>query len=258
MPHIEVLPTSTSTAQPGYAFVPDTRYASQSSTSQPVMSRKRQARASNLGAGDISVRQQNAILKHLSDLDRDNHRDVQIPVPKDTSGRGRNNAHSYLGFFLTTAIHTGARGKTTTNARRILMSQKTFANHLADEEASIAQKGSSLQTGPVVPKILPSSEKAAEPTSAQPAKDALEADPLLRTYAPNAPSVELMNALVSAPPLSYNAARAILSGPQKPQRHFCEICGYWGNIRCIKCGARVCGLECQGTHDEGRCLKFYS
>jgi zinc finger HIT domain-containing protein 1 len=65
-----------------------------------------------------------------------------------------------------------------------------------------------------------------------------------------------MAALVSGPPLSYNGARA---GPPvgKPQRRFCEICGYWGTIKCIKCGARVCGLECTKTHSDGRCI-FYS
>ena len=34
------------------------------------------------------MRQQNAVLKHLAELDKDSHRDVQIPVPKDNAGRG--------------------------------------------------------------------------------------------------------------------------------------------------------------------------
>lgn len=88
--------------------------------------------------------------------------------------------------------------------------------------------------------------------------DPLEDDPLLRTYVPTAPSEEVMRALVTATPLSYNAARATPSASEKPHRSFCEICGYWGNIKCLKCGARVCGLECKGTHEEGRCLKFYA
>ena len=84
-------------------------------------------------------------------------------------------------------------------------------------------------------------------------------NPLLRSYIPAAPSAAIMEALVSAPPLSYNAARAGAGAAAgKPQRRFCEICGYWGGVRCLKCGARVCGLECLGVHGEGRCLKFYA
>ena len=86
MPHIEVLPNSTSTAQPGYAFVPDTRQAQQLST-QTTGSRKRGARNTGIGLGDHTVRQHNAVLKHLADLDRDSSRDVQIPVPKEAAGK---------------------------------------------------------------------------------------------------------------------------------------------------------------------------
>ena len=88
MPHIEVLPTSTSAAQPGYAFVPDTRQGPQV-TAQPTGGRKRGARNTGIGFGDTSIRQQNAVLKHLADLQRDSSRDVQIPIPKEAPGRGR-------------------------------------------------------------------------------------------------------------------------------------------------------------------------
>ncbi len=88
MPRIDVLPTGTSIAQPGYAFVPETRQVPQA-VAQPSGGRKRAARNTGAGFGDASVRQQNAILKHLAELDRDNNRDVQIPVPKDTGGRGK-------------------------------------------------------------------------------------------------------------------------------------------------------------------------
>lgn len=87
MPHIEVLPTGTSLAQPGYAFVPDTRQAPQTAL-QPTASRKRAARSTGTGFGDTTIRQQNVVLKHLADLDRDGTRDVQIPVPKEAAGRG--------------------------------------------------------------------------------------------------------------------------------------------------------------------------
>ena len=152
----------------------------------------------------------------------------------------------------------------TPNVRRILMSQKTFANHLADEEAALVQQA---QIGPAVtpkPATVPKTVKSASASAGRPsvnadaAHDPLANEPLLRSYVPEAPSAEVIEALISAPPLSYNAARAVLPPTPRPQRHFCEICGYWGTIKCLKCGARVCGLECKGAHDDGRCLKFYA
>jgi zinc finger HIT domain-containing protein 1 len=55
---------------------------------QQTSGRKRAARSLGLPGGDTTVRQQNAVLKHLAELDKDSHRDVQIPVPKDSAGRG--------------------------------------------------------------------------------------------------------------------------------------------------------------------------
>jgi zinc finger HIT domain-containing protein 1 len=169
--------------------------------------------------------------------------------------------------------------KTTPNVRRILMSQKTFANHLADEEAAIAQQQQARQSAITLhTKIVPNlkrastselraipgsgpSQSTAKPLGGLPPppnSDPLDDDPLLKSYVPSAPSEEVMEALLSGPPLSYNAARAGPPPAGKPQRHFCEICGYWGTVKCMKCGARVCGLECKGAHDDGRCLKFYA
>lgn len=92
MPHVEVLPTTKSVATPGYALVPDTRGLPQTAA-QPVTGRKRASRNTGLTGGDSTVRQQNAVLKHLADLDKDSPREVQIPVPskqKDGAGRGGN------------------------------------------------------------------------------------------------------------------------------------------------------------------------
>ncbi|KAL6714484.1 hypothetical protein ACLMJK_007908 [Lecanora helva] len=242
MPGVEVLPNSTSIKTPGWALVPDTGHGPSQLAAQPTTKRGRAGRASNISGGDTTARQENAVLKHLADLDRDNHRDVQIPVPKDTAARGAK--------------------KTTPNVRRILMSQKTFANHLADEEAALAQQqGGSSMPPPRIP-ALKSSRSTAElkdqSKSGAPAKDPLDDEPLLQVNVPSAPSEEELEALTSAPPLSYNAARSAPPPPHKPRRYFCEICGYWGSVKCMKCGARVCGLECKGAHDDGRCLKFYA
>ncbi|KZF24382.1 hypothetical protein L228DRAFT_95403 [Xylona heveae TC161] len=163
------------------------------------------------------------------------------------------------------------------------MSQKSFANHLGDEEAALAN-----QTGPISAIEAPpakltktsssrgkraSTSASVEPNSAQvtpgvqcqlPASAVTtppspeESDPLLKSIVPSPPSPEEISALVSAPPLTYNAARVNPSDSDLPQRYFCEICGYWGRVRCLKCGTRVCGLECKGIHDEGRCLRFYA
>ena len=163
------------------------------------------------------------------------------------------------------------------------MSQKTFANHIADEEAFIALQ---QQHPPSVALRVP----APKPPSSTPnvkrsstsdvqathggilqtgtartagilssrARDPLDDEPLLKSQVPAAPPEEVMEALLSGPPLSYNVARSAPPPSGRPQRQFCEICGYWGTVKCMKCGARVCGLECKGAHDDGRCLKFYA
>ena len=179
-----------------------------------------------------------------------------------------------------------SKNKVTQNVRRILTSQKTFANHLADEEASLASQDQN--TSVVTPTASASrSAKAAsslkrssagrasttpiEATQTDPAEASAmgvseeasfatahasnEDDPLLKTYVPTVPSDAVMEALLSGPALSYNAARAAPS-LGKPQRHFCEICGYWGTVKCLKCGARVCGLDCRNTHGDGRCIYY--
>lgn len=117
---VELLPDSRSAATPGWTYVADRGLAPAKSATAPT-SRKRGIQ--NASGGDISSRRANAIARHIAELDRENQRDVQIPVPvKQAKEAGvRNN-----------------RAKTTSNVRRILQSQKTFANHLDDEEAAIA------------------------------------------------------------------------------------------------------------------------
>jgi len=157
------------------------------------------------------------------------------------------------------------------------MSQKTFANHLADEEAALAQQQLANSSAiPHVPALkfagsIPNLKRASTSevhsgsaglsqggtdatggAASASARDSLDNEPLLMVNVPSAPSEKEMQALLSGPPLSYNAARSHSPPAQKPQRQFCEVCGYWGTIKCIKCGARVCGLECKGVHDDGR------
>lgn len=91
MPHIEVVPNSTSISAPGWAYVPDNGYDPSKIAIQPTGARKRAARTSGITGGDTTTRQQNAILKHLADLDKDNHREIQILIPnkqKDNTNKG--------------------------------------------------------------------------------------------------------------------------------------------------------------------------
>ncbi|KAI5866958.1 hypothetical protein GGS23DRAFT_593688 [Durotheca rogersii] len=91
------------------------------------------------------------------------------------------------------------------------------------------------------------------------------ADPLLASRVPPRPSDAELRALLAAPPLSYGEARgrwdderdgAAIGGRRYPPRVFCEVCGYWGRVRCMKCGARACALDCLETHRE-ECVARY-
>jgi zinc finger HIT domain-containing protein 1 len=85
-----------------------------------------------------------------------------------------------------------------------------------------------------------------------PVNPTLDNDPLLKSHTPKMPSARVLEALLSEPPLTYNAARAKPLDDGTPVRHFCAMCGYWGKVRCRKCGERMCGLmECWKGHEAG-------
>lgn len=83
-------------------------------------------------------------------------------------------------------------------------------------------------------------------------------DPLLISRIPQMPSAEEIETLLNQPPLTYLEAK----GPwteqdrRKPIRKFCEVCGYWGRVKCKTCGGRVCALECLGVHQEDCFAKY--
>ncbi|KAL1842376.1 hypothetical protein VTJ49DRAFT_5441 [Mycothermus thermophilus] len=92
-------------------------------------------------------------------------------------------------------------------------------------------------------------------------------DPLLISRVPPFPSDDELRALMTAPPLNYLEARATWDGSgdgtdvgdqgsRYPVRVFCAVCGYWGRVKCMKCGTRVCALECLETHRE-ECITRY-
>jgi zinc finger HIT domain-containing protein 1 len=78
------------------------------------------------------------------------------------------------------------------------------------------------------------------------------------SYVPPFPSDDELRALMTAPPLSYLEARAAWGEDERryPVRVFCAVCGYWGRVKCMKCGTRVCALECLETHRE-ECVTRY-
>lgn len=267
-PHIEELPTTQSKQAPGFAWVQVAAPPDDPSKSWGTNNRKR-ARNAVPGQTDsqreaLSVRQQREIERKIKELNSDNSKDVQIPVPKKDSAGGGG----------------GARAGKTTNTKRILASGKTFVHYLDDEEAEIARTGrrdgdlevaapapqrasktpvarrkgrdeGSLSGSPAPSLLVPS---AVAPTEAMEIDAEEDVDGL-----PALPSEAEMEALLSAPPLTYNQARSAPLPPDAPPpRRFCEVCGYFGRAKCMKCGAMTCSVVCKDTHDEQRCLKFYA
>ncbi|KAK8083090.1 hypothetical protein PG996_001871 [Apiospora saccharicola] len=297
------------TNAPGWAYVPDTgppgRHHHHQEAGKNGKNRKRAARSTaggpNLSYADLSARQEAKVRKELEVLDRDNPRDVSIPIPAKPKGSG--------GGGRDTAKHTP-------NVRKILQSQKTFANHLDDWLALKEGGGTPATVTPATGGASSSSlerEEGEHPTqevrdaltrlgasssSKQPSKqedvemtDAPDAtneqagagagvgsgstillpykgplpaphprddDPLLVSRVPPMPTDEELKTLLAAPPLTYLEARASWGAEDSkyPVRMFCEVCGYWGRVKCIKCGTRVCALDCLDTHRE-ECVTRY-
>ncbi|OAA65004.1 Zinc finger, HIT-type [Cordyceps fumosorosea ARSEF 2679] len=262
------------TSAPGWAYVPDTRLAAQQAASTTTTNRKRARNApgGGLTLSDLTARQETKARKELETLDRDGGRDATIPLP-GKSGR--------------------TQGKHTANVRKILQSQKTFANHLDDflalqalneANAAAAAAAASKRSGAAarnkdisatpggdtpMPDVgegsaaddgRPSTLLAA-PHRPPPAAHPGDTDPLLVSRVPPLPTDAEMRRLLAAPPLSYGEARGNWAGGegrgQRPApRGFCEVCGYWGRVRCLKCGTRVCALDCLETHRE-ECVTRY-
>lgn len=143
--------------------------------------------------------------------------------------------------------------KPTPNVRRILASQKTFQNYLADEEALHGNAPPAAAASHPSRARRHSTYSAAESEMDMDDHDDDEVRSTISdTYNEDLKGVEKSGGT----PLGYNNAKVDPS--VKPRRHFCEICGYWGNYKCLKCGVRYCTTECGAAHSETRCLKFYA
>lgn len=316
---------SKSTTAPGWAYVPDTGINPAVAALQPS-SRKRPRTTGPNNTQETSAKQDAKLIRELSALDRDNHRDVSIPVPvrhKENAGRG-SEQDPIQREMEANRIATEGYGKVTPGVRRILQSAKTFANHVSDFEAFLAttstanpsatratlttpaqatpsqrpapaagagSSGSQLTskgsrshkkkpgqstTGPSASTPLRQVSTPLDTHSLVPTPTVLDGhilsirastvplhpgdnDPLLISRVPTLPTREEIVQLLACPPLSYLDAKGPLveEDRRKPARTFCEVCGYWGRIKCKNCGGRVCALECLGVHQED-CFVRYS
>ncbi|GAO16091.1 hypothetical protein UVI_02039880 [Ustilaginoidea virens] len=254
---IELAGTKTTSA-PGWAYVPDTDVARGSASIQPA-NRKRARHPTGGGPSlsDLTARQEAKIRKEVEALERDGNRDNTIPLPVK-SGR--------------------AQSKFTPSVRKVMQSQKTFANHLDDylalqalaeanpANASSKRSGGNRKDAAASSALLKSCAAdspdaaarqlpPAPPFEERPAAHPGDDDALLMSRVPEVPSDEELRRLLSHPPLPYLDALGTWD-ERYPPRVFCELCGYWGRVRCLKCGTRVCALDCLETHRE-ECVTRY-
>jgi zinc finger HIT domain-containing protein 1 len=97
MYRVEVLPNaSKSNATPGWTYVADKGFDPAKAAIAPTTGRKRGIR--DPARTDVSSRQANAIVRHLAELDRENHRDVVIAIPARKDSQPRESATRGIGF----------------------------------------------------------------------------------------------------------------------------------------------------------------
>jgi zinc finger HIT domain-containing protein 1 len=278
-PHIEELPTTQTKQAPGFAWVAVAGGQDDPSKNWGTNNRKR-ARASVGGQTEqqkeaLSARHQREIERRIKDLNSDNARDLHVEIPKRASATGGGTAKA---------------GKTA-STKKILASGKTFAHYLDDEEAEIARTGrrdgdievttpqlqrasktpiarrkirenSSMSSSPA-PSISqmapPLQPRTSQTSSGADVWHASDMDVDSEDKVPELPTEAELEELLNAPPLTYNEARAAPPpSSAAPSRRFCETCGYWGRVRCMKCGTMTCSVVCKDDHDQFRCLKMYA
>ncbi|CAK4034520.1 Hypothetical predicted protein [Lecanosticta acicola] len=285
-PHIEELPSAHTRQAPGFAWVAVS--AGPAAAADPAKTwgtlHKKRPRTTGGGQTDgqkeaLSARRQREAERKVKELNSDPGRDAHVAIPKKEGGSGGGGGGV-------------VRAGKTPNTKKILASGKTFAHYLDDEEAEIARTGrrevdmepvpvsvqrasktpiarrksSQLQReeGSVSGSPAPSAVPLPQQPASIPGDDTMDVDVDAdaddsSTPLPPLPTPAEMEALLNAPPLTYNQARAGPPPPgAPPARKFCEICGYWGRVKCMKCGNMTCSVLCKDAHDENKCLKFYA
>ncbi|KAK0290232.1 hypothetical protein LTS16_022237 [Friedmanniomyces endolithicus] len=276
-PHIEELPIAQSRQSAGFAWVAVSTAHDDPAKNWGTTNRKR-ARASLGGQTEqqkeaLSARVQRETERKIKELNSDNSRDVVIDIAKKPGS-------STGGAFKA--------GKTT-GTKKILASGKTFAHYLDDEEAEIARTGRrdgdadapaaaqrasktplarrkpradssashspAPSAGPMAPPPIPrlqTNDSSVAPIPLDGLDDDDDEEEDSEDPLPRMPTAAEMEALLNAPPLTYNQAR---SAPPPaglpPPRRFCDTCGYWGRVRCMKCGAMTCSVVLEDVRLSG-------
>ncbi|KAI8168120.1 hypothetical protein K4K49_009600 [Colletotrichum sp. SAR 10_70] len=242
------LASAKTTSAPGWAYVPDTGVNPAAAALQPA-NRKRAARTkANPSASDLNVRQEAKIRKELEALDKDWGRDATIPIPAKGGSRENTPAphpNQHTAKPANKPPHPNQHTKRNA-AKRSKTSTPKPAPVPEPEDVEMAPAppalGDSSGGGPVLApydKPLPPAHPGDE-------------DPLLVSRVPEPPTDEELRWLLAQPMLSFWDARAEWADEDTryPERTFCEVCGYWGRVKCMKCGTRVCALDCLETHRE--------
>ena len=87
---VREVPNSTSATAPGWTYIPDNGRNASVAALQPS-SRKRPRTQLAGSNNDTTAKQDAKLARDLAALDRENHKDVSIPVPirhRDNAGRG--------------------------------------------------------------------------------------------------------------------------------------------------------------------------
>jgi zinc finger HIT domain-containing protein 1 len=278
---IEELPTTQVKNAPGFAWVAVSGRGDDPSKNWGTTNRKRVRTVGTAQTESqreaVSAKQQEKIDRRIRELNSDGGREVAVPHASRKEGG------------------TAHKAGKTTNTKKILASGKTLAHYLDDEEAEIARNGRrdidmdttvaapqrasktplarrkpqhevSVASGsPVPPVVTPTiAGSIAMPTSDVmdvdvPHADHDDDDDDDEFSTPPMPSRAEIETLLNATPLTYAQARAAPPPANTPPaRKFCETCGYWGRVRCMKCNVMTCSVTCKDIHDEHKCLKFYA
>lgn len=103
---IEVASARTTTA-PGWAYVPDTSAGGVKAL--PSNRKRARNQGPNLTGADLSARQEAKVRRELEALDRDNSRDVHIPIPPKKGGAKGEMIASNLEYYLARASRPRCR-----------------------------------------------------------------------------------------------------------------------------------------------------
>ncbi|CAG8976052.1 hypothetical protein HYALB_00010334 [Hymenoscyphus albidus] len=283
---------SKATAAPGWAYVPDTGVGV-SAPAVTALQPGRAKRARNLTlatAGDTTAKQDAKLLRGLEELTRESHREVQIPIAGRANQKGttpavrkilasnktfNNHLDDYTSLkelappppstpqpIVVSPPPVSTPGTPLVKPAPHLTSKGTRSHKKKDPSQLLRPPPGTVRKLPIPP-ITPIAPNPQEikplitlPILPPPPSHPGDSDPLLQSRIPRMPTQEEINNLVSAPPLSYEETRGRLNEEERPVRLFCEVCGYWGRVRCVRCGGRVCALECLDVHRE-ECFSRY-